>query len=92
MMRVAYVKNFKEASHATILVFGNPRPSLTFHGAVIHVFRDLIDMPATVEITSSEVRVHFHRRAHLPIVMASGLLNTAVAVPWWSRTTLRLTA
>ena len=31
-------------------------------------------MPATVEITDSEVQVRFHRRAHLPIVLASGLL------------------
>ena len=32
---------------------------------------------------SSEVRVEFHRRAHLPIVLASGLCDRAVAIPWW---------
>ena len=55
------------------------------------IFRDLIDMPATVEITDSEVQVRFHRRAHLPIVLASGLLNTPVAVPWRHGLRLRLT-
>jgi transposase len=56
------------------------------------IFRDLIDMPASVEITTSGVQVHFHRRAHLPIVSASGLLNTPVEVPWWNNLPLRLTA
>ena len=36
------------------------------------IFRDLIDMPATVQVTEEEVHVHFDRRAHLPIVLASG--------------------
>jgi transposase len=56
------------------------------------IFRDLIDMPASVEVSTSAVQVHFHRRAHLPIVSASGLLNTPVKVPWWNNLPLRLTA
>jgi len=55
------------------------------------IFRDLIDMPATVNITQSEVQVRFHRRAHLPIVLASGLLDAPVTVPWWNGMCLRLT-
>ena len=55
------------------------------------IFRDLIDMPATVEVTTTEVLVQFHRRAHLPIVIASGRLNTPVPVPWWNGLPLRLT-
>src|SRR6266705_426647 len=39
------------------------------------IFRDLIDMPATVDVTETGVTVQFHRRAHLPIVIASGRLN-----------------
>src|SRR5262244_2539557 len=35
------------------------------------IFRDLVDMPADVAITEREVTVRFHRRAHLPIVLAS---------------------
>jgi hypothetical protein len=56
------------------------------------IFRDLIDMPATVAISDDEVLVRFHRRAHLPIVLASGLLNNPVAVPWWGGRPLRFTA
>jgi hypothetical protein len=56
------------------------------------IFRDLIDMPASVNISTSGVPVNFHRRAHLPIVSASGLLNTPVKVPWWNNLPLRLTA
>src|SRR5205809_4602479 len=55
------------------------------------IFRDLIDMPATVEVTETGVVVEFHRRAHLPIIMASGLLNSSVPVPWWDGQPLRLT-
>jgi hypothetical protein len=56
------------------------------------IFRDLIDMPATVEVTDKEVQVRFDRRAHLPIVLASGLLDSPVDVPWWNGMRLRLTA
>lgn len=45
------------------------------------IFRDLVDMPADVHITDHEVDVRFHRRAHLPIVIASGLLDEAVNDP-----------
>jgi len=54
------------------------------------IFRDLIDMPADVAITKTEITVRFHRRAHLPIVLASGLINKPVAVPWWNGRALRL--
>jgi transposase len=54
------------------------------------IFRDLIDMPANVVITENEVTVRFHRRAHLPIVLASGLFDKPLAVPWWNGRPLRL--
>jgi transposase len=54
------------------------------------IFRDLIDMPADVAITENEIRVRFHRRAHLPIVLASGLIDQPVTVPWWNGRRLRL--
>jgi hypothetical protein len=54
------------------------------------IFRDLIDMPANVAITENEIRVRFHRRAHLPIVLASGLFDKPVQVPWWKGRSLRL--
>lgn len=56
------------------------------------VFRNLVDMPADVVVTADEVIVRFHRRAHLPILAASGLLDAPVAVPWWGGRKLRLTS
>ena len=53
------------------------------------IFRDLIDMPADVAITENEIKVRFHRRAHLPIVLASGLFDKPVKVPWWDGRSLR---
>ncbi len=55
------------------------------------IFRDLINIPADIEIKADEVVVRFHRRAHLPILMASGLLENPVSVPWWGGLPLRLT-
>ncbi len=55
------------------------------------IFRDLLDLPAQVEITAQEVRVEFHRRAHLPIVLASGLCDKPFPIPWWSNRCLRMT-
>ncbi len=57
-----------------------------------HIFRDLIDTPADVSIAEREVHVHFHRRAHLPIISASGIMDSPVKVPWWENYTLRLSA
>jgi hypothetical protein len=57
-----------------------------------HIFRDLIDTPADVSISERDVQVRFHRRAHLPIIIASGILNASVNVPWWNNYTLRMNA
>jgi transposase len=54
------------------------------------IFRDLIETPADVKITRDEITVRFHRRAHLPIILASGLIDKPVAVPWWNGRKLRL--
>ena len=56
------------------------------------IFRDLIDTPADVTVTDKEIVVRFHRRAHLPIIQASGLLDQTIKVPWWNGRVLRLTA
>ena len=50
-----------------------------------------IDTPATLTVDHKEIVVHFHRRAHLPIILASGLLDQTVTVPWWNGRALRLT-
>jgi hypothetical protein len=54
------------------------------------IFRDLVDMPADVAISEREITVRFHRRAHLPIVLASDLIDNPIAVPWWNGRPLRL--
>jgi transposase len=55
------------------------------------IFRDLIKMPADVTVSEKEVEVSFHRRAHLPILLASDLMEMRIAVPWWNGLPLRLT-
>jgi hypothetical protein len=56
------------------------------------IFRDLVDMPATVTVDAKDVTVRFHRRAHLPIIIDSGMLNAEpVKVPWWNGASLHLT-
>jgi transposase len=55
------------------------------------IFRDLIKMPAEVTVSEKEVEVSFHRRAHLPILLASDLMEKRIAVPWWNGLPLRLT-
>lgn len=56
------------------------------------IFRDLVDMPASVRVTPGQVQVTFHRRAHLPIVLASEILSETPAVPWWNGAKLVLRA
>ena len=55
------------------------------------IFRDLIDLSADVVVSEKEVSVSFHRRAHLPILLASDLMEKPVSVPWWNGLPLRLT-
>jgi len=56
------------------------------------LFRDIVDSPATVVIQGEEIIVQFHRRAHLPIIVASGLLNQPLPVPWLKNYSLHLTS
>lgn len=56
------------------------------------IFRDLIDIPATVRVAKDQVTVRLHRRAHLPLIVSSGLLQKQVAVPWWGGKRLTLVA
>jgi len=55
------------------------------------IFRDIINTPADIEILNNSVTVSFHRRAHLPIILASGLCDTPIRVPWYNGSVLRLT-
>jgi len=55
------------------------------------IFRDIVETPATATVTDREVVVAFHRRSHLPIILASGMMDKPIAVPWWNGRKLRLT-
>lgn len=55
------------------------------------IFRDIIDTPADVVISDRTIDVSFHRRAHLPIILASGICDQPVQVPWYNGYSLRLT-
>ena len=48
------------------------------------IFRDLVDMPASVKVSPEQVEVTFLRRAHLPIVIASKIFSETPPVPWWN--------
>ena len=54
------------------------------------IFRDLVDMPADIVVTEKNVTVEYHRRAHLPILLASDLFKKSIAVPWWNGAKLKL--
>jgi transposase len=54
------------------------------------VFRRFLDTPARISVSEREVRVRLSRRAHHPILLASGVLDATPAVPWWAGRRLRL--
>lgn len=55
------------------------------------IFRDLVDMPADIHVGDNRrVTVQFHRRSHLPILLASDTFNQPVPIPWWNGAALLL--
>ena len=55
-----------------------------------HLFRDFIDASAKVTITEGEIVVRFQKRAHNPLLIASGFDQTDAVVPWLGNKRLRL--
>jgi hypothetical protein len=53
------------------------------------IWRRFLKSPAQVRLTETEVVVELPRRAHNPILIASGLLEDRTPVPWWSGRELR---
>ena len=49
-----------------------------------------IEMPATVRGSPEQIAVTFHRRAHLPIILASEIFKETPSVPWWHGASLVL--
>jgi hypothetical protein len=48
-----------------------------------HIFRDFIEASATVSLTGRTVSVRFSKRAHNPLLLATGFDRTETPVPWW---------
>ena len=55
-----------------------------------HIFRDFVDATALVTLTEDEIRVRFQKRAHNPLLIAAGLADTDVRIPWLGGKRLRL--
>jgi hypothetical protein len=55
-----------------------------------HLFRDFIDATAVIQVKEQEVVVRFQRRAHNPLLLAAGVGETDVAIPWLGRKHLRI--
>ena len=53
------------------------------------LFRNLLDLSATVAISDQEVVVCFDKRAHNPYLVASGLTDQTVPMPWLGNKRLR---
>jgi hypothetical protein len=55
-----------------------------------HLFRDLIDATALIDIGEKAISVQFQKRAHNPLLLAAGLDQTNVRIPWLGNKPLRL--
>ncbi len=54
-----------------------------------HLFRDFIDATATISIGEKEIVVQYQKRAHNPLLIAAGLAETDLAIPWLGRKRLQ---
>lgn len=52
------------------------------------IFRNLLDLSARVEIDAREVVVTLDKRAHLPYLVASGLMDKPTPMPWFGNKSL----
>ena len=55
-----------------------------------HLFRDFVDATAQVVIAEKEIAVHFQKRVHNPLLLAAGINNTNVPIPWLGGKRLQL--
>jgi hypothetical protein len=60
------------------------------HAKARQLFRRFLDTHAKVDVSPDGVRVRLPRRAHNPLLLHSGMLETPVAVPWWGGTQLKV--
>jgi hypothetical protein len=55
-----------------------------------HLFRNLINASATITTGNEATIVRYHKQAHNPLLIATGLNHTNVAIPWLGNKRLRL--
>ena len=55
-----------------------------------HLFRDFIDATATLTIDESNICVSFQKRAHNPLLIASGLDKLEIRIPWLGNKRLQI--
>lgn len=55
------------------------------------IFRNLLDVSATVTITETQVLVTLDKHAHNPFLVASGIANTPTPMPWFGNKELVVT-
>jgi hypothetical protein len=54
------------------------------------IFRHFLDIPAQIQIGEYEVDVTFPKRAHNPLLIAAGLPDKTIQIPWWENYRLNL--
>ena len=54
-----------------------------------HIFRDFIEASATIQIEPGQIVVRFQKRAHNPLLIASGFADINIPIPWIGRKKLR---
>jgi len=54
------------------------------------IFRNLLDLSAKVEVETERVVVRFDKRAHNPYLVASGLADKPVPMPWFGNKQLHI--
>jgi len=54
------------------------------------IFRHFLDIPAQIQIGEHEVEVTFPKRAHNPLLIAAGLPDKTILIPWWENHRLSL--
>jgi len=54
------------------------------------LFRHFLDTPAQVQVEPAHVNVTIPKRAHNPLLIAAGLAEKPIPIPWWAEHKLRL--
>jgi len=55
------------------------------------IYRHFLDTPAQIEIGAKRVEVQLPKRAHNPLLIAAGVGQKEIAIPWWDNYRLAIT-